>query len=213
MSQPESFAKCACQHCGGHIEFPIEGAGQTISCPHCNWQTVLSLNQTPRVEVGGGRAARKRIYMVFGLGACVVAAACGGAYLYLKPINTPQEAVTPIRTEQPSNTAAVASAPVAPPKRKPPTDPWHGLKAGKVALEKTGDSQLVYAIGVLTNDTPRQRFGVKVELDVLDEHHKKLGSATDYTEVIEPGKEWKFRALVTDKNATAVKLTSVKEQE
>jgi hypothetical protein len=58
---------------------------------------------------------------------------------------------------------------------------------------------LVYAVGTLTNDTTRQRFGVKVEIDVLDAHRNKLGSATDYTEVIEPGKEWKFRALVTDK--------------
>jgi hypothetical protein len=97
--------------------------------------------------------------------------------------------------------------------RKPPADPWHGLKPSKVTLEKKDESSLIYAIGTLTNDSTRQRFGVKVELDVLDAHRNKLGSATDYTEVIEPGKEWKFRALVTAKAAAGAKLVKVKEQE
>jgi hypothetical protein len=213
MSQTEIFAKCACQHCGGHIEFPVHGAGQKITCPHCNWPTLLSLSQTAPVEVGGGRAARKRIYLVFAIGACVLAAAGGGAYYYLNFRNSQQEVVLPVRPDQSSNATSVASAPVLPPKRKAPPDPWHGLKPGKVTLERKDDSNLIYAIGTLTNDTTRQRFGVKVELDVLDAHRNKLGSATDYAEVIEPGKEWKFRALVTAKTVTAVKLTSVKEQE
>ena len=37
------FAKCACTACGSHIEFPAEGAGTTISCPHCLQSTLLSL--------------------------------------------------------------------------------------------------------------------------------------------------------------------------
>jgi len=213
MSQPESFAKCACQHCGGHIEFPAHGAGQKIACPHCKWPTLLSLTQTAPVEIGGGPVARKRIYVAFAIAAGVVAVAGGGLYIYLNAQNSQQATATLARPAQPSNATSVASNSSAPPKRKPPTDRWHGLKASKVTLEKKDDSQLVYAMGTLTNDTTRQRFGVKVELEVLDAHRKKLGSATDYTEVIEPGKEWKFRALVTDKNATAAKLTNVKEQE
>src|SRR5262249_41882433 len=35
------FLKCSCQKCGGHIEFPAEGAGLTIPCPHCGAQTAL----------------------------------------------------------------------------------------------------------------------------------------------------------------------------
>ena len=34
-------AKFDCQHCGGHIEFPAEMAGQTINCPHCQLETQL----------------------------------------------------------------------------------------------------------------------------------------------------------------------------
>jgi hypothetical protein len=35
-------AKCDCQRCGGHIAFPGEAAGQTVECPHCQCETILS---------------------------------------------------------------------------------------------------------------------------------------------------------------------------
>src|ERR1035438_1871218 len=37
--------KCNCQHCSGHISFPMEMAGQTISCPHCQLETLLFIPQ------------------------------------------------------------------------------------------------------------------------------------------------------------------------
>jgi len=211
MPQPESFAKCVCQHCGGHIEFPAHGAGQKIDCPHCKWPTMLSVSKAPSVEVGGGRAARKRVYMAFAIAAGVVVAATGVIYVLLNP--NPNLNPKDSSTVRPTNTNPVAAAPIEAPKPKPAPDPWHGLKASSVILDKAGDGRLVYAIGTLTNDTPRQRFGVKVELDVLDENHAKLGTATDYTDVIEPAKVWKFRAMVTAKTAKTAKLTNVKEQE
>ena len=206
MPQPESYAKCACQQCGGHIEFPSNAAGQNICCPHCDKPTLLFLTQT----------APKRNNLVFALAACaLLAAAGGGAYIYFAGKKSP-EVVTPSASiVEPSNTSSIgpAPAPLPPPKPKPPPDPWHGLKPSGVTLEKTGDGRLVYAIGTLTNATTRQRFGVKVTFDVLNEPGEKIGSATDYTDVIEPVKVWKFRARVTDKNASAAKLTNVKEQE
>jgi DNA-directed RNA polymerase subunit RPC12/RpoP len=36
-------AKCKCQHCGEHIAFPSEAAGQTVECPHCKNETLLSI--------------------------------------------------------------------------------------------------------------------------------------------------------------------------
>jgi hypothetical protein len=36
-------SKCDCQHCGGHIAFPSEAAGQTVECPHCKNETLLLL--------------------------------------------------------------------------------------------------------------------------------------------------------------------------
>lgn len=206
MPQPESFAKCACQHCGGHIEFPLRGAGQKICCPHCDKPTLLNPSQNARVEIGGA-AARKRIFNTLAVAAAVALVAGGGAYYYFGFSQQQNTAATQSHPSQTSN-----AVPVPPPKPQPPPDPWHGLMPGKVALEKAGDGDLVVAVGAITNDTKRQRFGVTVQLDVLDGKHRKIGSATDYTEVIEPGKEWKFRAMVTDKAAKAAKLVNIKEQ-
>jgi hypothetical protein len=35
------FATCPCNNCSGHIEFPADGVGQAITCPHCGLETVL----------------------------------------------------------------------------------------------------------------------------------------------------------------------------
>ncbi len=83
--------------------------------------------------------------------------------------------------------------------------------AGPITLEKAPGGHLVYAVGKLRNTSDHQRFGVKVELDVLDADNDKIGTATDYTPSIDPGKEWKFKALVTDRAAAAAKLAAVKE--
>jgi Zn-dependent protease with chaperone function len=37
------MARCSCSHCGNHLEFPLEGAGMTINCPHCQQPTELNL--------------------------------------------------------------------------------------------------------------------------------------------------------------------------
>ena len=34
-------AKCSCEHCGVHLEFPVESAGTRIACPNCGQQTEL----------------------------------------------------------------------------------------------------------------------------------------------------------------------------
>ena len=40
--------QCNCQHCNGHIAFPVETAGQSINCPHCQLETLLFI---PPAEV------------------------------------------------------------------------------------------------------------------------------------------------------------------
>jgi len=42
--------KICCQHCDGHISFPMEMAGQTIACPHCAKQIVLTDRPTTHDE-------------------------------------------------------------------------------------------------------------------------------------------------------------------
>jgi Zn-dependent protease with chaperone function len=73
------MAKCSCGHCGTHLEFPIEGAGSIIDCPHCGQPTELSLMAKPadsaeRPTVGAvleaftGPLARTRVSLFYQIG-------------------------------------------------------------------------------------------------------------------------------------------------
>lgn len=72
---------------------------------------------------------------------------------------------------------------------------------------------MVYAAGTVKNSSNRKRFGVKVELALLDRAGQKLGTATDYRQVLEPGGQWRFKALVVDSKAVSAKLESIKEDQ
>ncbi|MBI1177443.1 M48 family metalloprotease [bacterium] len=37
----QGFRLTSCQHCGEHIEFPLEGLGLLVACPHCAQETTL----------------------------------------------------------------------------------------------------------------------------------------------------------------------------
>ena len=86
------------------------------------------------------------------------------------------------------------------------------LKPGPISLEKAKGSSLVYAVGVLRNDSDHQRFGVTIELDLADLRGNKVGTAKDYRAVIEPRQEWRFRALILDSKAITAKIGSIHEE-
>jgi len=88
-----------------------------------------------------------------------------------------------------------------------------GFRVSAITLEKTPGSSLVYAVGTLTNPSDRQRFGVKVELDLLDSAGQKVGTTKDYQQVIEPKGQWRFRALVVGSKAASARLASVMEDQ
>jgi hypothetical protein len=50
-----------------------------------------------------------------------------------------------------------------------------------------------------------------VELELLDAEGNQVGRATDYQQVVEPNGEWKFRALVMEKRATAARVMGILE--
>src|SRR5262249_29171773 len=86
------------------------------------------------------------------------------------------------------------------------------LKGGAVTIDKAKESRLVHALGTIQNDSDYQRFGVKVELDLFDTTGAKVGTATDYTSVIEPRQSWHFRALVVEPSVSSAKIRAIKEQ-
>lgn len=194
------------------MEFPAEGLGQIIRCPHCGEETELvrcvEVTATPR-------SSRKRIVLLAVLIPLALAAAMAFGIFAAreKPDASP---VSPIKT-MPVEIISETKPNEAPRKikrrKKPAVKPaaaWNELRAESVALEKSG-ARLLYAVGTIRNESDRQRFGVTVELALFDAGDAKLGSSSDYTQVIEPRKEWKFKALVTDPKAVRAEITAIKE--
>ena len=74
-----TYTKCACELCGGHIEFPAEAAGRSVPCPHCSGTTMLN-------APAAAPAPRKRSAWKWIAGAvvCFVAASAGFFALKLR---------------------------------------------------------------------------------------------------------------------------------
>jgi hypothetical protein len=208
----ESYLKCSCRNCGGHIEFSNEARGQTISCPHCSNQTDLFTNTeaTNTNSIQEHKSPlRKLFWMLPAIGSLTIAGAMGWGFLAAK---RSAQAVRPgtIPGEQQKVSGSIKpKANLATQETELPAR--NGLECSPIILQKKNDSRLLYAIGTIRNKTDRQRFGVKVEMDAFDERDKKLGSASDYIQVIEPGQDWNFIALLTDPKAVRATLTAIKE--
>ncbi len=135
----------------------------------------------------------------------------------------PSPVAPPPAAKQGTPPVSPAPSPTAPPPSPVPaaTTPKGpkligDLKITQVALDQpkgAKGSRLVYVTGALKNDSDHQRFGVRVELDLLDAAANKVGTATDYRQMLEPRATWQFRAIVTDRRATAARLAGVKEDE
>ncbi len=276
----QHFLRCNCEGCGSPIEFPAQGVGLKIDCPHCGQSTLLSESAAEPAtspplpsEIGTGTSApasesdmpplqvpqasspgtatkefrtcpscgarreadiafcpqcghRKKSPLLAGaLVLLVLAALAGGAWYFMvgpgakKPeLPVAKSAPTNPATNmaagkpEPSNIAtALAPAPAPVPKSPKSID---DLKPSAVTMEKAKSGSLIHAVGTIKNTSDQQRFGVRVELELTDARGNPAGKASDYTQVIEPRQEWRFRALVLDpKGARAVagKVSSIKE--
>jgi len=198
-----------CQHCGGHLEFPAESIGLQAPCPHCGQQTELMLERPPEEPSLPGRVI---VWTV----AAVILLALGlvGAVLALKRA----ERWAAKQKQEHGGPPAVAPANngLAPGASGQPVTPAENdeLSASGISLEKAPGTSLVYAVGTVRNKANKQRFGLKLELDLLDAAGQKVGTAKDYQAVLEPGTEWHFRALVVEpKGVISAKVASLKEEQ
>jgi len=181
--------------CGGKIEFPVTAQGMTVECPHCHAQTQLQ-----PMQKAGRNISRLLIFAAVGI------ALASGALVFLKSRKseaTPQPA--PAQTNATAAPGTIATEARA--------KSLEDLKViGNVSIEKAKNSRLSYAMGTLKNDSDHQRFGVKIELELLDSAGNKLATkASDYIQMLEPRKEWKFRALVLESKAVTVRVASIQE--
>ena len=186
-----------CQHCGKPIEFHAEATGTTADCPHCSQATELMLAQPPDEN----SPLRTKAIMFTVIAVIILIGGLIAASVALKRAKRMRA-----EQEQISN-KAVPQSPATPP------DPFarNGFRVSPVTLGKGQGSSIVYAVGSIVNTMNRQRFGVKVELELIDAAGVKVGVASDYQKVMEAGAEWNYRAMVVEKKAVSVKVIGVNE--
>ncbi len=217
MSEPDHL-KCPCQQCGGTIEFPSDGAGLSVNCPHCGEPTILLVlppeeAQEVRLDTHDPLPSKGRRNVIALL--LLVVAVAAGTYVFrdkLTRTRPDQDAKDPT----PHQRSMTAESPVV--RTNPPTPAKvpksiDDLKVGAITLEKARGSSLVYATGVLRNESDHQRFGVNLELEMTDARGAKAGTARDYRAVLEPRQEWRFRALVLDSKAVSARVAGIREEE
>ncbi|MDB6066222.1 MAG: hypothetical protein JWR26_2430 [Pedosphaera sp.] len=204
------YLKCSCKLCGNHIEFPQEAVGATVNCPHCGQPTVLSAGDRsgkPALGSGVGLIAVVGILIIVGAGVGVWFWLHGRQQAGVAMAQAVKVADAPLPRSKQTNDPVVAQA-VEKPKKSA-----DDLKVGAVALEKTKGSSLVYAVGKVKNDSDFQRFGVRIELDLMDKTGAKIGTAKDYIGILEPRHDWEFRALIPVSKAAEAKVASIREEE
>jgi DNA-directed RNA polymerase subunit RPC12/RpoP len=222
----ENYVKGACTNCGTHFEFPESAAGEIIPCPHCKLKTKLIPERDEPAEEGETAAPepavkRPNVPLLAIGGVAVLVIVCIGVVLFMK--RGGQSAATPTPSKPdvvtsnslpprslPTNTTPASNAPPPVPAVKAPKS-LSDLKVGTIQFEKTKGSSLVYAVGTLRNESDYQRFGVTLELDLLNKDGKKVGTAKDYKDVLEPRKDWQFHALVVVPKAVSATVSSIRE--
>ncbi len=199
MNQTKNI-KGNCQQCGGPFEFPVEGIGQTVDCPHCGKPTELQIAIPPDTS---GISKRQIIYTLIAV--VILVAGLVGVMLALKRAQR-------LKADRPES---AQPAKVAPATSSEPSDPLAqmGFQASSVTVQKATSGSLLYAIGTVKNISSKKKFGVKVELELRDAQNWKLGTATDYVQSLEPGAEWKFRAMVMNSKTTTATILSIKEDQ
>ena len=235
-----SHLKCPCQQCGGSIEFPTDGIGLSATCPHCGAETTLLAEATVETsdslgaladpllaahpvdeasvespEPGSGervatneRPGSKRTLLWIAL---LLLALAGAAAIFIFKDRSARPQTPAVNGQSPATNLEAAKSPASAPTRAPKS--IDDLKVGPITFEKSKGSSLVYAVGVLRNDSGHQRFGVNLELELTDARGNKAGTAKDYRAVIEPRQEWRFRALVLDSKAVSAKVAAIREEE
>jgi hypothetical protein len=184
-----------CSHCGGRLEFPADSIGAMADCPHCGQPTELTLAAPPSTSIVPAKAIVWTLIAVLILGGGLAGAMVALKRAQKMAARQKQTAVETV-TNEVSPVAGQAN-----------------LNVSNVVLEKAQGSSLVHAVGTVRNAAAKQRFGVKVEIDLFDAAGQRLGIAQDYLPVLEPNAEWRFKALVMQSKVVSAKVASIKEDQ
>ena len=199
----EKYFKCTCAHCGGHLEYPPEGIGQTIPCPHCAQPTELSLEVPDIPSAYSGRSLKWAVagIIVLLIGILGVIGAFSVARSFREKASVRRSmAVQAPRARKPAPVAVVLPI-------------LNECAISPVVIERSPGSTVLHASGQLENKTDRQRFGVTVELELFDAAGNSIGAARDYLPILEPRAFWKFRALLVTGGVASARVVNVREQQ
>lgn len=211
------YLKCRCQHCRGRIEFPIEGVGTAVACPHCGVETDLTLPiHDGDVEPAERRARAWAIGGVIVLVLLLVAAFVAVHLLQniaprvrqTRAISSGQRA-----TMKPAAAATISSA-TATTGEIIDTAGWlrtNGLAISSIDLDPQPGTALTYVTGTVVNLLPRQRVGVVVDLQLLDANGNGLGKIRAHRALLEPSARWDLRAAVPNPESKSARITAVRE--
>lgn len=198
----ETFFKCTCVHCGGHLEYPAEGVGQTIPCPHCAQPTELTFEMPEISSAHSGRSLKWAVagIVILIIGIAGVVGAFSMARHFREKALARQASARPV-------TRVPKQSPVA-----IPPQIINDFSISPVVIEKSRGSTILHATGSLENKSARPRFGVTVEIDLFDASGTQVGSAKDYAPIVEPKAPWPFRALLVKSGVASARVVNVREQ-
>ena len=229
--------KTECPHCGQEtlLSEVAEALAADLPLPS---EVATETSSEPPVSDWGG-VHKKRSPLLAGVFVLLALAAAGGVWYFVAGpgAKKPEEQVAKSAPTNLTTTPSAPSAPATPVPNPPAPRPVEAnnpgaaeanaeavaakppksiddLKPGPVTIEKAKSGNLMHAVGTIKNTSDQQRFGVRVELELTDARGNPAGKASDYTQVIEPRQEWRFRALVLDpkgSRAVAGKVSSIKE--
>jgi len=173
----------------------------TVTCPHCGTETELTLLAPPEEPT-----VPRRALIWTAVAAVILGLGLVGALVALKRAERWAQEQKQQAASAPPTTITSPPPELPVPQQSTNSLAQQGLEPSDVTIEKTAGSSLIYAIGTIKNTTDRERFGLKVELELLDATGKKIGSASDYRQVLEPGAQWQFKALVVDAKTVSARI-------
>ncbi|MCX6923577.1 MAG: FxLYD domain-containing protein [Verrucomicrobia bacterium] len=182
----------ACSECGGPIQFPAELVGTTTTCPHCRKQTELMLAAPPT------ESALPRKLIIFTVVAVVILIV--GLIVLVAGLKHFENLAARQRARSVATAGGTDSA--------VPT----GLEVSVFSLEKGSSGNELYVVGTVANTSQGRHLRIRVVFDLFDAEGHKVGVATGYRPVLEPGAKWEIKVSVaSDTKAAFTKLASIKE--
>jgi hypothetical protein len=198
----------------------------TINCPHCGKNTVLGVSSGTSPTAGESKK-------VLGVAVALMVVITGAVVAFIWPQKQKVSAAAPppiavaapvvpvTKTNkpvsrpvsQPAPVANTANEPASSTVDEPVSSTINDFDVSKISLQKTLGSGLVYAVGTLKNDVGRQRYGVKIVLNQLDEKGQNLGVVSDYVSVVDPQDTWRFKAVLTSPHVAKVTVAVIREQQ